>query len=738
MRFTALAIALSSVAHAQEFEVVVFGTHHAPGMFYSDDYTPAHIAAALEKAEPDVVAVESHPDWFAVGRYHVVTFEGEGVAVPWARARELPVHGVDWKDIQRWDRSEQLGALTAAEWVASMASGGEVTRWGLGLPNALPTGAVDFRHINSAEYGATRTAGITKDDPNFAAQRDREIAANCVRVMEAHAGERLAVVIGAHHKPFLDELLSRLPGVKVLQPGVDFEWPSATEIADAWTADTLQATLTWRVDGRGTYGAPFTDEWRANFEALLERIESDGERPMIAKYLRARLHQESGDDRGAAALLDEVLAGAQPGTDLYPFPMRWWRMRYDLLESASLERARIAQRTGGEDSLAQALLRDVEAAAKRRLRDIERTSPRELRAYPAVTDAGFELGAEASDIFEGWADYIPTGQGRVEWSGGESAHGDRSLLLTIAENAGRSFHVRQECRVPAKYAHETFSFQVSARSHGLSDLRVQIIPFWGSRDRQPLAQVDLDPQSSEWQTARLEFDVPSNGQFGIFIGYAGPEGATLSLDAASPLHVDFMTRPREWSRAVQAAAYPLSLLTGSKDVVATPAITGASSKPASAGELVDAGFRRGASAASPLSGWYFDDDSNAISASADRSVRTEGDESLQLVITSPLNDYGGRHSVNQTVQGLAGSQTFALDLRSDVAGSVQVVACVWSDDNVYEELASKAVPLSADDWATATLDFTVPGGARSVGLFVYVPEGDGCTLWLDGATLSAN
>ena len=103
-----------SLGDQPEFEVLVIGTYHAPTMFRRDSYTPAHIRAALIAAKPDVVAVESHPEWFAKGRFHVVTYEAEGVAVPWARDCGIPVFGVDWKDIEAWERKEEAMALQAA------------------------------------------------------------------------------------------------------------------------------------------------------------------------------------------------------------------------------------------------------------------------------------------------------------------------------------------------------------------------------------------------------------------------------------------------------------------------------------------------------------------------------------------------------------------------------------------------------------------------------------------------
>ncbi len=89
------------------FEVLVVGTFHAPWLFRSRHLHPGHVRAALEAAKPDVVGVESNPEWFAKGIFHDVTYEAQGVAVPWAKAREIPVYGIDWMDVAAWEAREE-------------------------------------------------------------------------------------------------------------------------------------------------------------------------------------------------------------------------------------------------------------------------------------------------------------------------------------------------------------------------------------------------------------------------------------------------------------------------------------------------------------------------------------------------------------------------------------------------------------------------------------------------------
>jgi len=734
----ALALLLAPAAAQSSFEVVVFGTYHAPGMFFSDDYTPAHIAAALEQAAPDVVAVESHPTWFAAGRYHVVTYEAEGVAVPWARERGLPVHGVDWKDIVAWDQSEERWALRAASSLEGVAIGAPPTRGSFELARRLPTDPADFQHLNSAEYGESRHVGLAKDDPEFAGRRDRGIAHNILELMKAHPGKRLAVVIGAHHKPFLDELLSRVEGVTVLQPGVDFPWPGEEEIDSAWTAEQLVTVIGWRLDGRGTYGASMDEAWLAGVERLLDRLDRDGSKPEVARYLRARWHAEAGRTGPSVELLGELLHRDTPDAELYPFPMRWWRMRYDLNEAVRIERARLALALdpGSGRPLAETLLAPVEYAAARRLRDLERTQPRELRRDPVIRDAGFEAGAEAASIFDGWADYIATGHGRIRWEGDEAEvqEGARALVLTIEEAGPFGFHVRQECKLPVTRSGGAIEFECSLRSEGLTRVSLSAHLPWSSNDRTPLSEAVLDPAVPGWQRARIEFEPPASGEFALYVKYDGPVGSRLWLDDGTPLVTDFMTRPREWSRAVLARAFPAALLGLRDPFEVTTAVRLTSTRPV--GELTDAGFEAGKLAPSPMSGWYFDPADPALRVAGDEEHRTQGERSLRVSIEQAKNRMGGSPGLSQLVSGAAGPISFQLSLRADGPATVKLNAVTWDDENRFRSLATRDVQLEKEVWTEGALDFEVPGGARSVGLFVYLPAEAGRTIWLDDASLT--
>jgi|GEM_PF-2233257 len=506
------------------FEVLVLGTYHAPAMFNNPDYTPAHIRATLLAASPDVVAVESHPTWFANGRFHVVTYEAQGVAVPFARERGLPVYGVDWKDIWNWDRREEFRALRIAFPLEQAIAAGEALapRW-FGRLNAgelqhrrAAAGAaskVSWEYINDVhgdEFGKLRYSGKSPDDDDFAQARDRGIAANCVEVMSRHRGQRLVVVVGAHHKPFLDILFSRMNNVRVLELGQDVKVPCAKELDRAWSSSDLVVALGHNLDtGSAYFHAELVDIPRVN--ELLSLLDIRGDRPDAVHYFRARLHMAQGNVEEAEKELDQLIASGAEG-DVYPFPMREWRMRYSLAEAARLEKARLLLERKMRDE-AKPILDRIGRALAFRLKMLEMTRPRELRRIQGIKDAGFELGARAADIFDGWSGYFATGHGIVRFNGDQEIkiEGQRSLCIVIDEPnpKGYGFLVRQEISLPpGAQTGEKLGFSLHLRGEGVTRATLEIAPPWSSRERTPIVSTTVELPLDTWIRAGVDFDPP--------------------------------------------------------------------------------------------------------------------------------------------------------------------------------------------------------------------------------------
>ena len=553
------------------FEVVVLGTYHAPGMFLNPDYTPAHIRATLEVVKPDVVAVESHPDWFAKGRYHVVTYEAEGVAVPWARDNGLPVTGVDWKDIEAWDRDMERRTLLEAKplqkaLARSKPLPGHLFGWTRKKPSAKASksrrpGKICWQHINSEAYGRSRYRGKSPDDEDFAQERDRGIVANIVEVMRKHPGKRLAVVIGAHHKPYLEILLRKRGGVKVLFLGKDIPFPDAGQVRRAWTTRDLVVTLGHLLDAGSVYfNADRIDLPRAR--RILAMLESrsgspEGEQADAVRYFRARILAHEGKPEAAARDLDALLEKGAEG-EIYPFPMRQWRMRYTLSEAVRLEKARILLGRSRREE-ARALLAPVVKALDERLRRLEKAHPPETRRVEAVKDAGFERGSRASDYFSGWYTYLPTGRGKLRFTGDEKIKraGKRSLRVEVVDPVPHAygFHIRQEVKLPpAEKLPDRLRLGVDLRGENIEWARLEIVQAFPGRGS-PHASRTVELMPGQWVRAEVEFPKPPRLQFGFVVRFRGPKGSRLWLDNASQLSAEYKTIPAEWPCLIKARGF---------------------------------------------------------------------------------------------------------------------------------------------------------------------------------------
>jgi hypothetical protein len=465
---------------------------------------------------------------------------------------------------------------------------------------------------------------------------------------------------------------------------------------------------------------------------LLAKLQATRESPHAARYFRARIRLLAGEAEAAEKELDALITAGVEG-DLYPFPMRVWRMRYTLSEAVRLEKARLLL-AREEREEAKALLDRIGAAVQFRMDRLERTRPRELRRVEGVRDAGFEAGGLASDYFAGWYTYVATGSGKLGFSGDEKvkAEGERSLRVEIREPAkwDYGFHVRQEVRLPPSPGiGRRLRLGLSVRGEGIDWAKLEIMPSFGGAAREPIAAKPVPLRSGEWTRAEIEFDVPPELEFGLSLRFLGRKGGVLWLDDATRLPVEYVTIPREWSRLALARAFPDSLL-------AAPEPEAAGRGTARGAEvLIDPGFEAGTLAPMPLAGWYCGAAGKGlVEASPDPEVRTEGERSLRVEVLRPSPR--GRPSVCQVITPAAGPAGLALavDLRANRTTTVAVEVLEMGS---FRMLARRhGIELAAGEWSREEVRFPLPADGSSVGLFLYVPEEVGTTLWLDNAALT--
>jgi hypothetical protein len=349
---------LFGVAGAQQqlplATVHLIGTQHAPGQLLQAAMSPAHVRAALAAIAPDVVCVESAPEWFAAGHFYRETYEANGIALPWARERGLPVYGIDWvgnENAGHWHERERR-ARVEQERDDLGAAAVDVRRFAYGavaasqLREARPDPWCDFARLNGADFAARTVADLDarRDEPgsaqHYVARRNVHIADHVAAAAKAHPGKRLAVVIGAAHVGDLQRLLPAR-GLAVATV------PDVARLAvddDGLAIADVVAMLTHATDsGRGERPAA------ARCERLLARLGREaaslrGDLAVLAAYVDARQQQLAGEpDAAARGFAQLIESGAAVR---FPYRGHDWRLHLTVAQAARLELGRMADLAG--------------------------------------------------------------------------------------------------------------------------------------------------------------------------------------------------------------------------------------------------------------------------------------------------------------------------------------------------------------------------------------------------------
>lgn len=327
-------------------EVVIIGTRHSAQLEY-EDHAPARMRALLNRIDPAAVGVETLPAWFEEGVYYEIAYESYGVGVAWAREKGREVRGIDWQanslEMMNALAWPDTGAVGSVQWEPGRSGGSRagdpepgraggngsdrgvepgVDRAGGGAsdpgggPAGDPAGEPDsVAQVDSLELWDMREMLFAdtpewRDELNLAwgfakplanplgeamrrymLYRNLRIAREIVNLAADYDGQRIAVLIGAAHKPDLDLFLGTVPNIVVRNAS---EWwgdgLTAEEVeAEERRADHL-AILWYNLAGGRV---PPEEVDLARMDALLARVEAGPWDPEV-EFLRARRHAVAG------------------------------------------------------------------------------------------------------------------------------------------------------------------------------------------------------------------------------------------------------------------------------------------------------------------------------------------------------------------------------------------------------------------------------------------------------------
>lgn len=335
--------------------ILIIGVQHAPGQFWSEKFSPAHIRATLEAFNAQVIGVESNPEWFAKGQYYKATYEAQHLAVPFARENKIPVYGIDWIGEKNYSQRTHTAQVKNIKKILDSPVV-DPAKYQYGLSswnNQLPAqeDAPDFDVLNGAEYGEKIVKWIDEGKgkkgsaQEYMEERNNHIVEYIRAVANRHMGSRIAIVIGAMHKSDLERKL-RTRGFKVVEPQQVVQSASllnSKKSDDLLKAQDIAAILaeSWDSSARAT-----VSQERA--ERLLKRLlnfsDKDPKSKAWGEYFSAR-HKMLGGDLAGARVNFERIAGLRQSAR-FPFKGFRWRHYLTLQQAALLELGRIADLEG--------------------------------------------------------------------------------------------------------------------------------------------------------------------------------------------------------------------------------------------------------------------------------------------------------------------------------------------------------------------------------------------------------
>jgi hypothetical protein len=316
-------------------DVFVIGMIHAPAAFLLEpSYSPAHVRATLERFQPTAIGVEASPLWSARGISLAATWEIDHLVAPWAAARGIAVHGIDWVAEEDLASRARRRLASAREALARPArSLAERRRQADALAATIASQLTDdfadpdrrhagewFRWINSGarsaapavrefweENGRNDPAGPEAGARAVAALRERHerVVELVAALARRQAGGRIAVLIGYSHKPDLDRRLALVPGLRVVQLG-DLPPLAATDLSAAWRPEDAFATLREALDGDAYYFTPDAVDQKT-VDRALDMLRRHGVQNDAVRYYEARLLAVQGSSRETERRLRDVL-----------------------------------------------------------------------------------------------------------------------------------------------------------------------------------------------------------------------------------------------------------------------------------------------------------------------------------------------------------------------------------------------------------------------------------------------
>ena len=252
-------------------KVIVLGVGHS-NQLVTKDCQPAAYRAYIDRIKPDVIGVERSPLEFNRSDFYEFTYEQQYIIVPYAKKNKIPLRPFDWLV----NGEEQQLAWNINDIDQPPLIRGENTYKNFIFfdeafmqEDEFFLSETDEVKLKMENWLTTANAGESDFPRRLFLYRTFMQAMRIKQIAKEYRGGTFLVVVGLMHKNDIDNILSEVPNIDLVQPS-QFGYPTSQEIDENTEVSDLFAVLTFNL--LGVQSNHFVDwDWMEHVSKSLER-----------------------------------------------------------------------------------------------------------------------------------------------------------------------------------------------------------------------------------------------------------------------------------------------------------------------------------------------------------------------------------------------------------------------------------------------------------------------------------
>jgi hypothetical protein len=203
-------------------QITIIGTFH-DGLKNMKFYSPEKLQSFLEKTNPEIIAAEIRPQDYAKGDLSPNPWDMNEIVVPFAGVRHIEIEPIDWwPDNMRAQYRQYYKELTVTEKGRQIYNEVE-DEWAPHKKTFLSSREATPEYIHSSLFAErdssfrSKVKKLVGEGPQnlFWYTRAEKMNENLAEVIRRHPGQRITVVVGAFHRPDIENFLKTQSNVEI-------------------------------------------------------------------------------------------------------------------------------------------------------------------------------------------------------------------------------------------------------------------------------------------------------------------------------------------------------------------------------------------------------------------------------------------------------------------------------------------------------------------------------------------